>query len=212
MFRYNKKIDRWSHKMISNINNVWGMQIDKMPIRKIKTLPLLKDYLDKFLKKNHKQIFNKLNKIFKTTYSSDSFKYYLNTTSVSLYNPLERFISISPNHSFTRYPTVIIHELFHIFFYLYLTSDKFLKDNRLKSIEQLLTREELNEVKEIITIIINHEFNNLIDYPDSGYPKHSHLRKIAEKIWLRDKNFQKFITRFIQVYKKDRVIKTTKKR
>ena len=193
-FQYNKKIDDWSHNMISNLNETWGVQLNKKSTKsKYKTLPFLKNYLDGYWQKYETKIIKKLNNIFKLNFRSNDFSLYLNTTIVSLHNTEKQFISISLNHSFISYPTIIIHELSHIYFY------KYIQNNLITDLDEA----ELNELKEIITVIINNEFKEYIDYPDIGYPNHQKIREQAKKIWRKNKNIDTFIEKLIKIYKKE---------
>ncbi len=199
MFRYDKKVDIWSKKMIAGLNKVWGNEIPKKQTsKKSLTLPFLIDYLNKYLNKYGKTIIKRFNELTGLSYKINDFGYYINNTPVSLHNSEKLFISISQNHPFTKYPTVIIHEISHIYFYKYINSTKFLKTCN------VISKKEKNELKEIITVIINKEFTDIIDKPDEGYSNHKNIRKQILKLWEKENpNFDKWVKEVIKIYKKN---------
>lgn len=191
MFRYSLGVDNWSHKMIVGLDNVWGKQIEFDSNKKAltHTRPLLGNYLDSYFKKNGEKIFEIFYKLTGLKHAVNDFDYFLNTTTVSLHNYRKHYISVGAYHSFASYPTILIHELFHLFFYEF--SEKF-----------DLTDLERNEIKEIITVIINYEFVDFIDVFDIGYPQHEKIRSFAGATWEKDKNFYNFVNQVIGEYKK----------
>lgn len=190
MFHYNKKIDTWSQTRIKNIRQIWGNTI---PLQSNKTrfrsLPYLQIYLNSYLNKHGKKIINQLNKLSGQKNVINQFGFFLNSTPVSLHNAQDKFISISATHQFNKYPTVIIHELLHIIFYQQISLDK----NLQKKLDTILSEKDINRLKEVITVLINVEFNDLIEVPDTGYTEHQEVRKKALKIWRKRKNFSDFI-------------------
>ena len=68
-----------------------------------------------------------------------------------------------------------------------------MQKNNLKSICDIATEKELNEIKEIVTVIINDRFYDLIDTLDEGYPEHEELRINAKREWDKNRNFDRFI-------------------
>lgn len=204
MFKYNKKVDTWSHKMIQGLDEVWGNKIPKKNnnLKQI-TIPFLISYLNGYLNKYGKTIIAIFNKLTGLSYKINDFKYYVNTTPVSLHNAKNLYISISLNHSFISYPTIIIHEISHIYFYKYIESLRFLKLNNISKTSDLISEKERNELKEIITVILNEEFIDIIDKLDGGYPNHKNIREKIIKLWKKENlNFDKWIVKVIKEYKK----------
>jgi hypothetical protein len=204
-FKYNKKIDTWSKKMIEGLDTIFGNKIPQNQNNlKTITLPFLIEYLNKYLNKYGKTIINRFNKLTGLSYTTDDFGFYINNTPVSLHNGKELYISISQNHSFNKYPTVIIHEISHIYFYKYIYSSRFLKFNNILKTSDLISEKERNELKEIITVIINKEFIDIIDKLDEGYPNHKNIREKALKLWIKKyPNFDEWIREVIKIYKKE---------
>ena len=95
---------------------------------------------------------------------------------------------------------IIVHELSHIYFYefMYKNFKKFWLGLELHVGDKRLGEGELNELKEIVTVINNIEFKDMLTTPDTGYPKHERLRTEAFELWEGDKNFGNFITRLTE--------------
>ena len=203
MFKYDKKINNWSHEMIRGLDNVWGNKIPNNQVNQTSlTMPFLINYLNEYLEKYGNTIIKRFNKLTGLSYKISDFGFYINDTPVSLHNSKDLYISISLNHSFARYPTIIIHEISHIYFQKYINSQKFMKLNNISKISDLISEKERNELKEIITVIINTEFSDVIDRLDEGYPNHKNIREKVLKLWRKDKNFDKWMTKVIKIYKK----------
>jgi hypothetical protein len=77
-----------------------------------------------------------------------------------------------------------------------------LRENNFKSLADLATNKELNEIKEIMTFLINDQFNGFIDWPDLGYPDHSKMRMMAEINWKKNKDLNKLIIYLTFLHKK----------
>lgn len=190
MFHYNKKVDGWSHEKIKGINQVWGNIIPTQSHKKkFQLLTYLQKYLDSYLAKNGKKITTRLNKISGQKNSLSDFDFFINSTPVSLHNAQKKFISIGAAHQFNRYPTIIIHELLHIISYQQIEIDESLR----KKLKSTLSEKDLNELKEIITVLINEEFEDLIEIPDAGYPKHQKIREKVLRLWKKRNDFSDFI-------------------
>lgn len=183
MFKYNKKIDAWSRSMILEVNEAWGLIIDKDEEKiSLKMLKYLLDYLDGYMKVNGNKIFLIFSRILDMKCHESEVRFYVNSSTVSLHNGSKKFVSISCRHGFDVYPTVIIHEIFHILFYQYINFNK-------NAIKEKISEYECNEIKEILTVLINLEFQNLIYKHDKGYPVHATMRNEVEKFWKKKKSF-----------------------
>jgi hypothetical protein len=202
MFIYDKTIDEWSHEMIKGVEQVWGTKIStQQKTNNIKTIPFLCDYLNNWLLKYGDNLFKRFKTVTGISYTTDEFGYCINTTGVSLHNTEKFFISIGLSHAFNTYPTVMIHELLHIYFYKFIHSKVFLKENNFAKIEDLINVNEQNDLKEILTVLINEEFQDFIDTTDTGYPGHEALRRNVIHEWRKCKNFGKLIITIASLYK-----------
>ncbi len=204
MFKYDKKVDLWSKDKIKNLDVIWGNSITKQRNdRKSFLFPFLINYLNGYLEKYGDSFIKRFNDLTGLSFKIDDFKYYINSTNISLHNGTEEYISIGLNHSFIAYPTIIIHEISHLYFYKYIDSENFLKYNKVVKTSDLISEKEQNELKEIITVIINKEFADIIYKFDDGYPHHKDIRKEVLKLWTERKpNFDKWISEVIKIYKK----------
>lgn len=205
MFKYDKKIDNWSQKKIRGLDNIWGVKIEKTKnTLNFMSIKYLEIYLNLYINKYGKKIINRFNRLTGLSYKINDFKFYTNNTPVSLHNAKYLYISIGKYHAFNKYPTIIIHELSHIYFYKYIESKKFLEFNKIFNTFDFISTKEKNELKEIITVIINDEFSDIIDSSDDGYPEHKEIRNNIIKLWRKNKNkdFDKWINNVIKTNKK----------
>lgn len=80
--------------------------------------------------------------------------------------------------------TGIIHELLHMQFLTYY-EDFCLRKG--------LSKENLYELNEALTAILNIEMKEYLDQPDKGYEKHFKLRKIITALWNRKRSLQEVL-------------------
>jgi hypothetical protein len=204
MFKYDEKKDAWAYEMIKGIEEIWGNRMlkienDKEPI----TTKYLINYLNNYLEDYGQKILEKFSILTGISYKNKDLNYYVNTTPVSLHSSSEHFISIGGYHSFISYPTVVIHEICHIFFHDFVRSENFLSFSKISDISEILSIKQENELKEIVTVIINLEFLDLIAQKDQGYPNHQSIRHELEMLWLNKPDFTIWISEAIKIYKKD---------
>ena len=92
--------------------------------------------------------------------------------------------------------TNICHEILHLQFLYYY---------RDYCLERGLSEKQLDDLKEAITFMLNDKsFEEFYLAQDFGYPNHQQLRQVLEKIWKKDKNFQRFLDKAIKVMKNQR--------
>lgn len=205
MFKYNAEVDNWSHKMIEGIEGVWGYKLEKTDKKnKLITMDMLIKYLDDYIGQYGKEILNRFNNLTGLSFNLDNLGLYVNTTSVSMHNGQQVYVSIGLNHSFISYPTIVIHEIFHIYFSHYIHTERFLISNDVLKTEDIISPQEENDIKEIITVIINGLFKDIIDTPDSGYPDHKEMRDEIATLWKNDKkkDFNNWLNSVIKLNKK----------
>jgi len=89
---------------------------------------------------------------------------------------------------------VFCHEVMHLFFHFYFF-DYCLKKG--------LTEEQAMDLKEAVTVLLNYEFEDIIEKEDSGYPDHKSLRHLISEEWkkLPEKNFEKLLDIIIEKIK-----------
>jgi hypothetical protein len=94
--------------------------------------------------------------------------------------------SIAESHFFVSVPTysmrkTVMHELWHFY-----TWYKF------GSQQEILGKQKYNEIKEVLTVLLNIEFKDLLgDIQDAGYPQHQELRTNILDIWGKDQDIEK---------------------
>lgn len=141
-----------------------------------------------------KKYFKILSEITQKPIYKKNFDCYLTTGLMCPYNEKESWFMVSMWHSIPISITIICHELMHLQFLHYYKN--YLKKKGLK-------KDQIEELKEALTILLNgKEFEEIILCDDSGYPKHQKLRKKLQKIWAREKDFQKFLDESILEMKK----------
>lgn len=193
-FSYDKKIDTWSHKMVGKLHSIWGRQLFKTDENSSVNITLALRALDNFLESHGLQIIERLNKIYNLEYQLSDFGFFVNTSPVSLdsHKKGNFFISISINRSLSKCADVIIHELSHIYFYAFMY--KYFKKSwiglELHVGKYRLGEGELNELKEVVTVINNIEFSSILTGPDIGYPKHKVLRDRILYLWTQKKKLR----------------------
>lgn len=87
---------------------------------------------------------------------------------------------------------IITHELMHLFFMEYYWN---------KCKERGLNNEEIDNIKEAFSVIINLEFQDIFQHKDRGYPKHKKLREFIEQEWDKNNNFERVLGRVCKYLK-----------
>ena len=85
-----------------------------------------------------------------------------------------------------------MHELMHFMFqkYYYKTCE-----------EKGLSKEQMWDVKESFTVLLNLEFSDLRFQTDDGYFTHKKLREIIKNSWEKDRDFDKALESGIEFIK-----------
>lgn len=108
----------------------------------------------------------RFDKLFETNDESFSMKAYLSLNERCSYNAVEGYFFL---YVFSKDPiTVCLHEILHLHTH--------------KLIKLDVDPQTYNDYKESLTVLVNIEFDDLIEHEDRGYPQHQELRKfIADK-------------------------------
>lgn len=85
------------------------------------------------------------------------------------------------------------HELMHFMFHKYFDS---------VCIENGLSKNQMWDVKEAFTILLNSEFSGFRFQADQGYSPHAQLREIIQKVWQENHNFSETLVATINFIKK----------
>ena len=223
-FYYNFKKDAWSWVSIAQDRELWGLswkrQVDFIPDnllskivkrgkktaeslvynhlishpkRKLRQLIIEEEMqaLEESWRKIENKFFKRLEKITQKPNFADSFKCYFSSGFMCPYNEKEKWFMVSMWHSIPSQITTIGHELSHFQFLHYYG----------KYCRRFLSKEKTEDLKEALTFLLNTDFNDLILSEDIGYPSHKKLRARLKQIWLREKNFKKFLDKAIKIVK-----------
>lgn len=148
--------------------------------------------VERIWRKIEKQFFKRLAKVTQKPVFWNNFKCCLTTGMMCPYSPKEKLFMISMWQPITANTTTICHEIFHLQF-LYYYGDYCRK---------FLSEEQKEDLKEAMTFILNTDFGDLMAGYDNGYPNHQELRKKLKFVWLKEKNFKKFLDKAIKITKK----------
>jgi hypothetical protein len=107
---------------------------------------------------------------------------YINTSRWSSVGPKTKYISLSMLMPIEYVPPTIVHEFSHVAFYI--KWGEFCRKIG-------YTENGVEELKEVLTVINNIEFKDLID---RGYKVHKEFREIVKNIWLSGKNLKEIIS------------------
>jgi len=87
-----------------------------------------------------------------------------------------------------------MHEIMHI---------EFLKEYKAYCKEKGLSNNQIDHLKEILTVLLNDSMKKLLSRPDRGYTKHQELRVKALEIRKESKDFPDFLDKMIALVKKE---------
>jgi len=93
---------------------------------------------------------------------------------------------------FKDFAGTAMHEIMHI---------EFLKEYRNYCKERGLDDNQIDHLKEILTVLLNEPMKDLLSQPDAGYTKHVDLRAKALEIHKNSKNFSEFLDKMIELVK-----------
>ncbi len=139
-----------------------------------------------------KEFFKRLEKVHANPFPYKLIKGVLSTANRFGYNTNDgRFATSMFNNKFIS-ADVAMHEIMHFMFHKYFW--KLCKDKG-------LDEKQTWDIKEVFTVLLNLEFSDLRFQPDRGYPEHIEIRKIIEKSWRKNKDFNKALETVINFLK-----------
>ncbi len=184
IFKYDKKIDTSCWKRVIKAGKLFGHSfLDSFYIDQSK-IQIAKDRMKVYQQvwePRHGAILEGIKKIYKHP-CPKKIRIYINTSPYSMDGYPKKHISITfKAKTHRRILTSISHELSHFVFKKYYT-DFCRKIGCGKG--------EMEEIKEILTVIKNIEFRGKLH---KGWPIHSNLRRWAKKQWRKNRNLKSLI-------------------
>jgi esterase/lipase len=183
-FKYNKKIDERCWKRIIQTKEMFGhkfpssFNITQKDINKAKKQI---KYFQRIWKKNEKEFYKGIKKIYRYHFPKKMICY-INTSPYSMDDYEKGYISISMYRDTPeKIVSTIIHEASHFMFRKHYTDFCY-------SIN--CNQNDIENIKEIVTVINNTEFKNVRDY---GWKIHQRIRKKTKKIWQETHDIKKVI-------------------
>lgn len=156
-------------------------------IQNSKVIPLFINASGKYWRTIEKEFFKRMDKLMKNKFNQN-IKAYLTTLGICPYNPGE------PSFMFTVFSTpfhflrICGHEIMHLYFHKFYW-------NR---VEKEIGNKKTEDLKEALTVLLNHEFRDLWFVDDEGYDKHKELREFIEKTWKKNKDFDKLMDKCVK--------------
>jgi hypothetical protein len=214
--KYNAKIDTSNIKerLFGKVNfgqkisnNIYPFTLDF--IKKLKLQPTKKQdkMISKFLAskqlqiilENQRKLINKLwskkleSEYFNSTKKflnialdgKDCFKAYFTYVLLCAYYVDKKYFFISAWNSPLYHINIIAHELLHLLF---------IKNYKKYCIDQGLTENQFENLKEALTFILNEkEYKKIVIVRDNGYPDHKKFRQFLSKRWNKKRNFSELL-------------------
>ncbi|MGV8151571.1 MAG: hypothetical protein ACP5OG_00665 [Candidatus Nanoarchaeia archaeon] len=119
------------------------------------------------------EFFKRMNKLMKNNYEKDIIAY-LTTSDICPYNSHEPSFMFSFFYPLPKALATCGHEIMHLYFH----------DFFWDKIEKQIGNTKTGDLKESLTVLLNHEFKNLWFYTESGYEMHKDLRHFIENQWV----------------------------
>lgn len=159
-------------------------------------LPRYSLNLNKFLNNYGDQVIKDIERITEKPIYRKTFFGYITTFPKGPYNTKKGEIGFIYKKSLEWQLMAFIHELLHMQFETYYK----------KLLDDVLTKDQFQYLKESMTVIINDEFKDIITETDKGFPSHQKLRKELRKIWLKDRgqSFKSFLDKAVKVVKESK--------
>ncbi len=183
-FKYNKKIDTQCWQRIIKAKKLFGHTFPtKFNISRaqITTAREMSNHFQEVWERCDKEIFNGIKTIYGYSCPKKLFVF-VNTSPYSMDGYPSKYISISMTAKKTRrIISTIGHELSHFVFRQHFTQFCY---------KLGCTKDEIEEIKEILTVINNIKIPGVLD---KGWPVHSSLRKWVKRQWLYNHNLKLII-------------------
>ena len=143
--------------------------------------------------KIEKDFISQLEKVHKFSFPFASIKGVLSSTGRFGYNVENNWFATSMFRNKFEAIDTATHELMHFMFHKYY--DKV-------CMEKGLSKDQMWDVKESFTVLLNLEFDNFRFQTDNGYTPHTKIREVIATSWQKDHDFDKALDAAITFVKK----------
>jgi len=140
-----------------------------------------------------KKYFERLENVTKRKICSSAFTATLTTIRVCPYSYENKSFMFSFMASPVANITTCAHEILHIQIinsYQSLLRKEFKKGSKIKW-----------HLLEALTVLLNEEFKDILPFFDMGYPEHNELREVLKNEWRKNKDFETFLPKAIEITK-----------
>jgi len=134
------------------------------------------------------RFFERLEKITGKSVCSQKFTACITTAGRCPYNPKKFWFMVSLFNPPEQVKTTIAHEILHMQVI-----------NNYEKMLPAIPSKLAWDVIEVLTFLLDEEFSDLLSKPDKGYPAHQELRNELLKEWRKDKDFEKFLPKAIEI-------------
>lgn len=145
-------------------------------------------------RKIEKKYFKRLEKINKKPIYTKVFTCHITTIGRCPYRPNKNSFMINIFSHVEDASLTCSHELMHLQFH---------NTSYWKNTEKKIGNKKTHDLKEALTVLLNLEFNDLLNKKDKSYPNHINLRKFISKTWNKEKDFDTLIEKSIKWIKKN---------
>ncbi len=204
----NKDAKNWHSSLdAKNYGMDWGKFLPKdIPAEKARDTDYLKDYLDRKYYKTGKiaefktwmeqnihptQIQEDLEQLMDRKFSNEPISVFITVFGRGMYNVPEKFFYINFCHSNSeKTASRFYHELMHFLFHIYYW-DECKKAG--------LSEQQIHDLKESLTVLLNPILEKRGLPLDMGYPKHQDLRTKLKTLWEEEESFEPFLRKVLEL-------------
>lgn len=176
----NKTFDQCKSKLLDHFYLLYKSKIISLNLRLV----------EEAWKNIEKEFFTRMDKLMKKKFDEDIIAY-LTTLQICPYNPKEPSFMFSLYYSLPKTLQTCGHEIMHLYFHKYYWKD----------IENKIGEEMTANLKESLTVLLNHEFKDLWFIQDKGYEVHKKLRDFISREWKKEPDFDVLIDKCIEYLK-----------
>ncbi|MEI6479935.1 MAG: hypothetical protein WCO12_00215 [bacterium] len=191
----NENLEKFSELSEIEVQAEIEKRIERYYSQEEKLLSLAEDINNEWMK-IEEEFIERLEKVHKFPFSEQSIKGVLSSAGRFGYNTQEKWFATDMFRNKYACMDVAMHELMHFMFHKYY--DRICE-------EEGLTKNEMWDVKESFTVLLNLEFGDLSFQPDNGYLQHVKLREVIKESWEKNHDFDIALEEVIEYVKMNRV-------